>query len=91
MAIHEYADRPDCDSQSIYGTEALEARRRAETQALLAETRALIAKQAALVARAHRGGLGPVGARESSAVGGLVRTRAPEDLITGSMSPMARL
>ena len=51
MAIHEYADRPDCDSQSIDGTEALEARRRAETQALLAETRALSAKQAALVAR----------------------------------------
>ena len=51
MAIHESADRPDCDSQSIDGTEALEARRRAETQALLAETRALMAKQAALVAR----------------------------------------
>ena len=51
MAFHEYADRPDCDSQSIDGTEALEARRRAETQALRAETRALMAKQAALVAR----------------------------------------
>ena len=51
MDSNEYADRPDCDSQSIDGTEALEARRRAETQALLAETRALIAKQAALVAR----------------------------------------
>jgi len=51
MAIHEYDARPDGDSPSIDGTEALAARRRAETQALLAETRALIAKQAALVAR----------------------------------------
>ena len=51
MAIHEYDARPDCDSPSIDGTEALAARRRAETQALLAETRALSAKQAALVAR----------------------------------------
>ena len=51
MDSNEYDDLPDCDYQSIYGTEALEARRRAETQALLAETRALIAKQAALVAR----------------------------------------
>ena len=51
MDNNEYDDRPDCDSQSIDGTEALEARRRAETQALRAETRALMAKQAALVAR----------------------------------------
>ena len=51
MDNNEYDDRPDCDSQSIDGTEALEARRRAETQALLAETQALSAKQAALVAR----------------------------------------
>ena len=51
MAIHEYDARPDCDSPSIDGTEALAARRRAETQALLAETRAFMAKPAALVAR----------------------------------------
>jgi hypothetical protein len=51
MDSNEYDDLPDCDSQSIDGTEALEARRRAETQALRAETRALMAKQAALVAR----------------------------------------
>ena len=51
MDINEYDDLPDCDYPSIDGTEALEARRRAETQALLAETRALMAKQAALVAR----------------------------------------
>jgi len=51
MDINEYDDLPDCDYQSLSGTEALAARRRAETRALLAETRALMAKQAALVAR----------------------------------------
>jgi hypothetical protein len=51
MASHEYDARPDGDSPSISGTEALAARRRAETQALLAETRAFMAKPAALVAR----------------------------------------
>ena len=51
MDINEYDALPDCDYPSIDGTEALAARRCAETQALLAETRALMAKQAALVAR----------------------------------------